>query len=129
MYANENDGSLPDAGSVNSPVDGPMAPRTLGSAPWTPVPWFQPGTYVLPSVGDLLLRYVAADGETWRCPSAAGVVRDRRAFALRRPGRREPVPAQLQLQLAAGSISSWRWRAGLPDEFKLASGRRAAWRV
>jgi prepilin-type processing-associated H-X9-DG protein len=70
MYANENDGCLPDAGSVNSPVDGPMAPRTLGSAPWTPVPWFQPGAYVLPSVGDLLLRYVAADGQTWRCPSA-----------------------------------------------------------
>ncbi len=70
LYVNENGGYLPDAGSVNSPVEGPMCPRTLLQAPYTPVPWYIPGSYVLPSIGGLLERYVAAGGETWRCPSA-----------------------------------------------------------
>lgn len=72
-YATDNGGRLPDAGSVNSPVEGPMSPRTFGQRPFTRVPWYGPGAYVLPSIGGLLRPYLAGDGQdSWRCPSAPG---------------------------------------------------------
>jgi prepilin-type N-terminal cleavage/methylation domain-containing protein len=70
IYANENDQTLPDAGSSNSPLEAPLAPRTWTLPAYTPMPGLGPDTYVLPSIGDLLQRHLPAGPPVWNCPSA-----------------------------------------------------------
>jgi type II secretory pathway pseudopilin PulG len=67
IYLNENDQTLPEAASINAPLESPLCPRTSTLAAWTPL---GPDAYVLPSIGDLLQRNFPADGSIWRCPSA-----------------------------------------------------------
>src|SRR5881394_1440888 len=66
LYANDNKDHLPDAGSGNAP-DALMSPRAVGLPPWTN---FGPNTYVLPSIGQLLSKYLNGDSRVWSCPSA-----------------------------------------------------------
>jgi prepilin-type N-terminal cleavage/methylation domain-containing protein len=70
LYLAENGQVLPDACSVNVPVESPLCPRTLGQPPWTPLPALGPETYVLPSIGGLLQKFLAGEGRSWQCPSA-----------------------------------------------------------
>ena len=67
MYLNENRQYLPDAGSANTPLEAPMCPRSWVQPPWTPL---GPNRYVLPSIADLLDRYLNDEGRSWQCPSA-----------------------------------------------------------
>src|SRR3982751_752621 len=53
LYLNENQQTLPEAASINAPLESPLCPRTSTLAPWTPLP---NQAYVLPSIGDLLQR-------------------------------------------------------------------------
>lgn len=66
LYAHDNKDHLPDAGSGNAP-DALMSPRAVGLPPWSN---FGPNTYVLPSIGQLLARYLNDDNRLWICPSA-----------------------------------------------------------
>jgi hypothetical protein len=68
-YATDDDGRcLPDAGSGNAPVLAPLSPRTHGRPPYTQI---GPGSYVLPSIGGSLRKYLGEQGRnTWQCPSA-----------------------------------------------------------
>src|SRR6267142_1874285 len=66
LYAHDNKNHLPDAGSGNAP-DALMSPRAVGLPPWTT---FGPDTYVLPSIGQLLARYLNNNTRLWQCPSA-----------------------------------------------------------
>ena len=69
LYLHDNGQTLPEACSANTPLESPLCPRGQVAAPWTPMA----GTdrYVLPSIGDLLKRYLAGEGQSWRCPSAS----------------------------------------------------------
>lgn len=61
-------GSLPDAGSGNAPVLAPLSPRTHLRPPYTQL---SPTSYVLPSIGGSLRKYLGDDGGSlWQCPSA-----------------------------------------------------------
>ncbi len=66
IYAHDNKDHLPDAGSGNAP-DALMSPRAVGLPAWTN---FGPNTYVLPSIGQLLSKYLNGDTRFWSCPSA-----------------------------------------------------------
>jgi prepilin-type N-terminal cleavage/methylation domain-containing protein len=67
LYAHDNKDHLPDAGSGNAP-DALMSPRAVGLPPWTT---FGPNnTYVLPSIGQLLEKYLNSNTRFWICPSA-----------------------------------------------------------
>ena len=44
-----------------------MSPRAVGLPAWTN---FGPSTYVLPSIGQLLSKYLNGDNRMWICPSA-----------------------------------------------------------
>ena len=67
-YASDNGHYLPEAGSGNAPAFAPLSPRTQVKPPWTPL---GPGSYVLPSVGGLLRKYLGEDHRRyWQCPSA-----------------------------------------------------------
>lgn len=68
MYINENRQFLPEAASANSP-ESPLSPRGMNLPAWTMV---DPSTktYVLPSNGELLKKYVGPNSGLWRCPSA-----------------------------------------------------------
>ena len=57
LYAHDNKDRLPDAGSANAP-DAPMSARAVGLPPWTS---FGPNVYVLPSIGQLLQKYLNSD--------------------------------------------------------------------
>jgi prepilin-type N-terminal cleavage/methylation domain-containing protein len=67
LYLNDNRQVLPEASSANTPLESPMCPRTLFRPEWSS---FSPGVYVLPSIGALLKPYLAAEGQSWICPSA-----------------------------------------------------------
>lgn len=67
LYAGDNKDYLPDAGTANAP-DSYLSPRAIGLPAWTPFGYDE--TYVLPSIGDLLARYVGKDSRIWQCPSA-----------------------------------------------------------
>jgi prepilin-type N-terminal cleavage/methylation domain-containing protein/prepilin-type processing-associated H-X9-DG protein len=59
---------LPDAGSGNAPVLAPLSPRTQMKPPYTPL---NATSYVLPSIGGSLKKYLGENGRTlWVCPSA-----------------------------------------------------------
>src|SRR6266705_1715169 len=66
LYAHDNKDHLPDAGSGNAP-DALLSPRAVGLPAWTS---FGPDTYVLPSVGQLLAKYLNNGPRLWQCPSA-----------------------------------------------------------
>jgi len=66
LYAHDNKDHLPDAGSGNAP-DALMSPRAVGLPAWST---FGPDTYVLPSIGQLLGKYLNNDTRLWICPSA-----------------------------------------------------------
>src|SRR5881392_1764456 len=66
LYCNDNKDHLPDAGTGNAP-DALMSPRAIGLPPWTN---FGPDLYVLPSIGQLLQKYLNSDNRFWICPSA-----------------------------------------------------------
>ena len=66
LYAHDNKDHLPDAGSGNAP-DALMSPRAVGLPAWST---FGPDTYVLPSIGQLLGKYLNNDTRLWSCPSA-----------------------------------------------------------
>src|SRR3954468_24229868 len=66
LYCHDNEDHLPDAGSGNAP-DALMSPRAVGLPPWTS---FGPDTYVLPSIGQALEKYLNSDSRLWMCPSA-----------------------------------------------------------
>jgi prepilin-type N-terminal cleavage/methylation domain-containing protein len=67
IYLNENQQTLPEATSINAPLESPLCPRSSTLPVWTPLP---NQSCVLPSIGDLLQRNLPADGSIWRCPSA-----------------------------------------------------------
>jgi prepilin-type N-terminal cleavage/methylation domain-containing protein/prepilin-type processing-associated H-X9-DG protein len=59
---------LPDAGSGNAPVLAPLSPRTHLKPPYSKL---GANSYVLPSIGGALRRYLGEAGRTaWVCPSA-----------------------------------------------------------
>ena len=66
MYLNDNHQVLPDAGSTNS-FETPVSPVAEHKPEWTTL---GPDSYVLPSIGSLLARYLDPSGRSWRCPSA-----------------------------------------------------------
>jgi prepilin-type N-terminal cleavage/methylation domain-containing protein len=67
-YASDNGHYLPEAGSGNAPAFAPLSPRTHVKPPWTPL---GPGSYVLPSIGGSLRKYLGEDHRRyWQCPSA-----------------------------------------------------------
>jgi prepilin-type N-terminal cleavage/methylation domain-containing protein len=66
IYAHDNKDHLPDAGSGNAP-DALLSPRAVGLPAWTT---FGPDTYVLPSIGQLLQKYLSQGNRLWICPSA-----------------------------------------------------------
>jgi|GEM_PF-1207861 len=66
MYVADNRHRLPDACMTNS-TDSPLSPRAVGLPAWTSI---GPETYVLPSIGQLLERYLGQKGSVWQCPSA-----------------------------------------------------------
>lgn len=66
MYADENRGYLPDAGTGNDP-NAYLSPRAVGLPAWTT---FGTETYVLPSIGGLLQKHLGENPSLWRCPSA-----------------------------------------------------------
>jgi prepilin-type N-terminal cleavage/methylation domain-containing protein len=66
LYAHDNRDHLPDAGSGNA-TDAFLSPRAVGLPPWTPI---NSNTYVLPSIGQLLQKYITTDNRLWICPSA-----------------------------------------------------------
>lgn len=68
IYVHDNGQQLPEACSANTPLESPLSARGQVNAPWTPI---GPDRYVLPSIGDLLKRYLAGDGKSWKCPSAS----------------------------------------------------------
>ena len=69
-YASDNNHYLPDAGSGNAPAFAPLSPRTHGKPPWTPLD-ANGYSYVLPSIGGVLRKYLGEDAAGyWRCPSA-----------------------------------------------------------
>src|SRR5205823_1034042 len=61
----DNKDHLPDAGTGNAP-DALMSPRAVGLPPWTN---FGPDLYVLPSIGQLLGKYLNSDNRVWICPA------------------------------------------------------------
>ena len=68
MYVNENKGYLPEAGSTNTPLESPLAPRTVFAPPWTAI---SADMYVLPSIGGQLQKHLSGEaGRIWKCPSA-----------------------------------------------------------
>jgi prepilin-type N-terminal cleavage/methylation domain-containing protein len=67
LYVHDNGQQLPEACSANTPLESPLCPRTLVAPPWTII---GPDRYVLPTIGGLLKRYLAGEGQSWRCPSA-----------------------------------------------------------
>ncbi|MGB7157782.1 MAG: hypothetical protein WBD40_06935, partial [Tepidisphaeraceae bacterium] len=67
IYAAENQQTLPEATSANTPLESPVCPRRRLLPPWTP---YAPERYVLPSIGGLLDKYLKNEGRMWRCPSA-----------------------------------------------------------
>jgi prepilin-type N-terminal cleavage/methylation domain-containing protein/prepilin-type processing-associated H-X9-DG protein len=68
-YAGDDGGRcLPDAGSGNAPVLAPLSPRTHVRPPYTQL---SANSYVLPSIGGSLRKYLGEQGRnTWQCPSA-----------------------------------------------------------
>ncbi len=66
MYLDENRQYLPEAASANS-MESPICPAAVGLPAWSVV---GPNTYVLPSIGQLLAKYLGDDPKVWRCPSA-----------------------------------------------------------
>jgi len=59
---------LPEAGSGNAPVLAPLSPRTFGKPPYAKL---GANSYVLPSIGGSLLKYLGEASRTvWVCPSA-----------------------------------------------------------
>jgi prepilin-type N-terminal cleavage/methylation domain-containing protein len=66
IYAHDNKDHLPEAGTGNAP-DAFLSPRAVGLPAWTSI---NPETYVLPSIGQLLSKYLANDYRLWVCPSA-----------------------------------------------------------
>ena len=66
LYALDNRDVLPEAGTGNNP-DAFLSPRAVGLPAWTPI---NSETYVLPSIGQLLSKYLARDHRLWICPSA-----------------------------------------------------------
>src|SRR5687767_3778688 len=66
LYAHDNRDVLPEAGTGNNP-DAFLSPRAVGFPAWTPI---SAETYVLPSIGQLLSKYLAKDHRLWICPSA-----------------------------------------------------------
>jgi prepilin-type N-terminal cleavage/methylation domain-containing protein len=67
LYLTDNRQVLPESGSINAPLESPLCPRSQVAPAWTSL---GPGRYVLPSIGDLLRKYLAGNGLLWRCPSA-----------------------------------------------------------
>jgi len=68
MYVNENKGTLPEAGSTNTPLESPLAPRTVFAPPWTAI---APEMHVLPSIGGQLHKFLQGSADrVWKCPSA-----------------------------------------------------------
>ena len=67
LYAHDNRDYLPDAGTGNSP-DSYLSPRAVGLPEWSTIGYDE--TYVLPSIGHLLARYIGRDSGIWQCPSA-----------------------------------------------------------
>ena len=67
MYAAENQQTLPEAASANTPLESPVCARARFQPVWTV---YAPQRYVLPSIGGLLEKYLKYDGKLWRCPSA-----------------------------------------------------------
>lgn len=60
--------AVPDAGSGNAQMLAPLAPRNHGKPPYSPLGL---GSYVLPSIGGSLRRYLGENGRNlWVCPSA-----------------------------------------------------------
>jgi prepilin-type N-terminal cleavage/methylation domain-containing protein/prepilin-type processing-associated H-X9-DG protein len=66
IYAADNDGFLPDAVTSNSGVD-QLSPIAKGKPPGTVLP---DKTYIMPSIGAMIVKYLSADTDVWRCPSA-----------------------------------------------------------
>ena len=67
LYAGDNDRTLPEAAGANS-WQSPLSPRGSGLAAWQRHPIWP--TYVLPSIGALLEKYLGSDASVWRCPDA-----------------------------------------------------------
>jgi type II secretory pathway pseudopilin PulG len=67
LYAHDNDQTLPEAASANTPLESPMCPRARLQPPWR---LYALDRYVLPSIGGLLDKYLKSEGRLWRCPSA-----------------------------------------------------------
>jgi len=67
-YVTENRGTLPEA--VYNNKTGLLSPRGVGKPPWAPHTNAAFGdAYVLPTIGDLLQRYVGKDQKVWQCPN------------------------------------------------------------
>ncbi len=66
LYAHDNKDVLPDAGTGNN-LEAFLSPRAVGFPAWTQI---NANTYVLPSIGQLLGKYLARDHRLWICPSA-----------------------------------------------------------
>jgi prepilin-type N-terminal cleavage/methylation domain-containing protein/prepilin-type processing-associated H-X9-DG protein len=73
QYLNENRGFIPDAEYGNS--YGPLSPASFGLPAYTR---FNPSTfpnqapyttYVLPTIGQVLSRYMSAGEQNWKCPA------------------------------------------------------------
>ena len=68
LYAGDNRNYLPEAASANTPAESQLCPRNQMLPAWTGI---DTNTYVLPSIGGLLAKYLGGNGSRiWQCPSA-----------------------------------------------------------
>lgn len=68
-YVSDNKGTLPEA--IYNNKGAVLSPKARGLAPWTPYSGNAAfgNTYVLPTIGDLLQKYVGRGQGAWQCPS------------------------------------------------------------
>jgi prepilin-type N-terminal cleavage/methylation domain-containing protein len=66
LYMNDNKQTLPDACNANIP-ESPLSPRKTGLPAGTAI---GPDTHVLATAASLLVPYLGASPDIWRCPSA-----------------------------------------------------------
>jgi prepilin-type processing-associated H-X9-DG protein len=67
-YLADNRGTLPEA--IYNNKTSLLSPRGVGKAAWTPHSTAAFGnTYVMPTIGELLQRYIGKDQKVWQCPN------------------------------------------------------------